>query len=197
MMPSAPAFSLALYSSIAWAVSFEPPPVMIFARPAATSLPASTSRIFSASVSVDVSPVVPVTTMPSAPAVMTSSMCFSTAGQSTSPSAVIGVTSATRTCPKGLPECVMSSGYRDAAPRAAAQHRPGEARSAPALADASGESRRHQPRQPDEQLVAQRRHGHRPAPGRVAERFAHDVAGVEPQRIRDALLARREPHALV
>ena len=40
---------------------------MIFARPAATSLPTSTSRIFSGSVSVQVSPVVPVTTMPSAP----------------------------------------------------------------------------------------------------------------------------------
>ncbi len=30
-MPSAPAFSLALYSSMAWAVSLDPPPVMIFA----------------------------------------------------------------------------------------------------------------------------------------------------------------------
>jgi hypothetical protein len=116
MMPSAPARSLARYSSIAWAVSFEPPPVMIRARPEATSLPTSTRRIFSGSVRVEVSPVVPVTTMPSAPEVMTSSMCFSTAGQSTSPSAVMGVTRATSTCPKGLAACVMVSGYRLALP---------------------------------------------------------------------------------
>ena len=66
---------------------------------------------FSGSVSVLVSPVVPVTTMPSAPAVMTSSMCFSTSGQSTSPSAVNGVTSATRTWPKGF-SIVTPLGYR-------------------------------------------------------------------------------------
>jgi len=59
MTPSAPAFSLALYSSMACAVSFEPPPVMMDARPALTDLPTSTSRSFSASVRVLVSPVVP------------------------------------------------------------------------------------------------------------------------------------------
>ena len=37
---------------MACAVSLEPPPVMILARPAATSLPTSTRRIFSGSVSV-------------------------------------------------------------------------------------------------------------------------------------------------
>ena len=81
-------------------------------RPADTLLPTSTRRIFSGSVSVEVSPVVPVTTMPSAPAEMTSSMCCSTAGQSTSPSAVNGVTSATRTCPKGFTEEVTPPAYR-------------------------------------------------------------------------------------
>ena len=67
MTPSAPAASLALYSCIAWAVSLEPPPVMILALPAETLLPTFTSCNFSASVSVLVSPVVPVTTTPSAP----------------------------------------------------------------------------------------------------------------------------------
>ena len=76
--------------------------MMIFARPAATDLPTSTSLSFSGSVSVLVSPVVAVTTMPSAPALMTSSMCFSTPGQSTSPSAVNGVTRATSTWPNGF-----------------------------------------------------------------------------------------------
>src|SRR5690606_27410869 len=75
---------------------------MIFARPPATSFATSTSLTFSGSVSVLVSPVVPVTTMPSAPWVTTWSTCFSTSDQSTSPSAVNGVTSATSTCPKGF-----------------------------------------------------------------------------------------------
>src|SRR5690606_32432809 len=94
---------------MAWAVSFEPPPVMIFARPDATLLPTSTSLSFSASVSVEVSPVVPVTTMPSAPDVITASISRSVASQSTSPSAVIGVTRATRTWPKGLAGCVIGT----------------------------------------------------------------------------------------
>src|SRR5215207_358282 len=105
---------------MACAVSLDPPPVMILARPAATLLPTSTRRIFSGSVSVDVSPVVPVTTMPSAPAATTSSMCCSTPGQSTSPSAVIGVTSATSTCPNGLSAVTR---YRLSAPTGAARPR--------------------------------------------------------------------------
>src|SRR3990170_2328876 len=95
---------------MACAVSLDPPPVMILARPLATDFPTSTSLIFSGSVRVLVSPVVPVTTIPSAPALMTSSMCFSTPAQSTSPSAVNGVTRATSTWPKGFD--VVDTSYR-------------------------------------------------------------------------------------
>jgi hypothetical protein len=81
MTPSAPASSLCLYSSMAWAVSLDPPPVMTFARPATTFFATFTSLTFSLSVRVLVSPVVPVTTMPSAPCVTRYSMCFSTSSQ--------------------------------------------------------------------------------------------------------------------
>ena len=92
-----------------WAVSLEPAPEMT--GTSTTSLTACTSSTFSSMWVVGDSPVVPLTTRPSAPSATSCFASFCAASKSTEPSAFMGVTMAGRIRPKGAGSrrCIVPS----------------------------------------------------------------------------------------